>query len=69
MVENDTPSRFCQFIEGSPTKQEMRRGGDSFKCMAPTQHKSPYCPDHHARCYTKVLTDDAELSPSDDNGD
>lgn len=66
MVDNDKASRFCQFIEGTPTKQEMRRGDGGYKCMATTQDGSSYCPEHHARCYTKVLTDDLELSPSDE---
>ena len=40
------PVRTCQFIQGQP------RGAESAFCGAPAQARSPYCPEHHARCFT-----------------
>lgn len=45
----------CQFIEASPTRAQLReRGGDSFKCLAATRDRSPYCDVHHKRCFMGV---------------
>lgn len=48
----------CQFIEGEPTKAELREfGGDHFKCGAPTIVGKPYCGEHSARCYVRPVCD------------
>lgn len=44
--------RTCQWIKSEPSKTELRQyGADQFKCGAPCQSGSSYCPEHHAICY------------------
>jgi len=44
----------CQYILGDPTRRDIRKYGTGrFMCSDPTQEHSPYCPDHHAKCYVK----------------
>ena len=37
--------RFCQYIAGKPSPD------DTCKCGRETKPRSPYCPEHDARCY------------------
>lgn len=41
-------SRGCQFIAGEPA------GASTEFCCAPVSAGSPYCPQHHALCHSKV---------------
>lgn len=67
LCELHAPVLTCQFIEGSPTRMELRKHGSAkFMCNSPVQDGSPYCPDHHSRCYIKRLTDDSELPASEE---
>lgn len=65
LCERHDPIFTCQFIEGTPTKQELRRNADKFKCGAPAKTNSAYCEPHHARCYIKALTPDDQPPASD----
>lgn len=50
--------RTCQWIEGEPTRQQIREhGSDAFKCGAPVREGSPYCPEHHLRCHIQRAAD------------
>ncbi len=37
--------RFCQYIADKPSPD------DTCKCGLPVKPRSPYCPEHDARCY------------------
>lgn len=39
----------CRFIDGDPVP--LIRAGQSPWCDQPVQPGSPYCPEHHGRCY------------------
>ena len=64
-LDNWTPKN-CQWIEGTPSKMELRRhGSDRFKCGAGLKENSSYCEDHHARCF-KPLTTPEEQAASEE---
>lgn len=41
----------CQFIEGDPIPEDGDH--DSIFCGKPVKPGSPYCLEHHKRCFTK----------------
>lgn len=41
----------CRFIDGDPVP--VLRAGRSPYCSLPVQAGSPYCTDHHGRCYSR----------------
>lgn len=57
LCTGDWRPKTCQYIDGEPSKQQLRKyGSEPFQCGAAIQEDSPYCARHHARCYTKPLT-------------
>ena len=67
LCELHTPIATCQWIDGSPSRLELRRHGSAkFMCGAAVQENSSYCPDHHARCFIKPLTAKGEPPASDE---
>lgn len=66
MCEQHFLPKTCQWIEGTPTRIQIRRlGSQAFMCGAAVQTDSPYCERHHSICYIKVLTKDEEQAGSD----
>lgn len=56
----------CQWIEGTPTKMQIRRhGSDKFKCGAALKPQSSYCEKHHTICF-KPLTPPEEQAASEE---
>jgi len=56
----------CQWIEGTPSKMEIRRhGSDRFKCGAALKPQSSYCEKHHSICF-KPLTPPEEQAASEE---
>lgn len=61
LCELHVPITVCQWIEGTPSKLELRRHGSArFMCGSPVQENSSYCAEHHARCFIKTLTPNDE---------
>lgn len=49
--------KICQWIEGEPTRSEIRiHGSDKFKCGAAVKPSSSFCEEHHKICF-KPLTE------------
>lgn len=53
--KGDTYPTQCQYPVRDPTKQELRAGGETWKCLSATQPKSSYCAHHHKICYVPVI--------------
>ena len=67
LCDHHSPTKTCQWIEGTPSKLDLRRQGSSaFMCGLAVQENSSYCPHHHAICFVKPLTDDAQPPASDE---
>ncbi len=45
---------FCQYIADKPTCD------DSFKCGRGLKPRSPYCPEHDARCHAAIKAVEAQ---------
>lgn len=51
----------CQWIEGTPTRQQIRRqGSQAFMCGSATKHDSSYCEQHHKICFVAPPKTDEE---------
>jgi len=50
---------FCRFIEG---EADWRERGDAIYCGDKQKDGSPYCPEHHLLCYTRIWTPPAALA-------
>jgi hypothetical protein len=56
----------CQFIEGTPSRIEIRRkGSQAFMCGAAVKQDSSYCDHHHRICF-RPLTENKEQAASDE---
>lgn len=61
LCESNWQPGTCQWIEGTPTKMELRKyGSDRFKCGAPAKLESAYCEDHHKICYKPLTIPDEQ---------
>lgn len=56
----DAHPKECQFPIRDATKQELRAGSETWKCMDPTKPQSSYCEHHHQICYVKAVLTEAE---------
>ena len=66
MCESNWHPKTCQWIEGTPTRTQIRRlGSQAFMCGDVVKPGSPYCCVHHCVAY-KPLTNPEEQAGSDE---